>query len=340
MRRVIAYCTGSAILVAVVFAPGFPWLARSPRIVNRLVAKAGTAIARWRGQQPRLISLTGRLIRHRAQIDPLRGGRVIAAESTSGYCAMSDREGRFVIPHLMWYPNASYNLIISADERYVKRIKLTVPSSYPVGNVVDVGEVRVDDEFYEIDQDDSLVRPMEYDSNGREYYAAVFDRLSAELETDERTVDAISKYVAGKYHCDEPAGEFKSPRQILERGSCYCSDLALAMAAITAAGNYPTRTIHLSDSPEHHNTHVVVEVYYGDQWHLYDPTYGVFFLNRQREVASYKELRLDASLVTRSAFEGLKAETAESILAWMPKAYRAGFHQIYQVNKREICHEP
>ena len=209
MRRVIAYCTGSAILVAVVFAPGFPWLARSPRIVNRLVAKAGTAIARWRGQQPRLISLTGRLIRHRAQIDPLRGGRVIAAESTSGYCAMSDREGRFVLPHLMWYPGASYNLIISADERHLKRIKFTAPSTCPPGDVVDVGEFRVDDE-YEIDQDDSLVRPMEYDSNGREYYAALFNRLSAGLETDEETVDAISKYVAGKYHCDEPAREFKS----------------------------------------------------------------------------------------------------------------------------------
>jgi hypothetical protein len=236
----------------------------------------------------------------------------------------------------MWYPGASYNLVISADAHHLKRVRLSAPLSCPDDSIVDVGELQFDD-GYEIDREDALVRPMEYDLDNRDYYAGLFTRLTANLFTDEQAVAAISKYVAGKLNYDESAREFKTPRQILERGSCYCSNLALAMAAITAAGNYPTRTIHLSDSPEHQNTHVVVEVYYGDQWHLYDPTYGVVFLNRHGEVASYKELRLDPGLVTNDAFEGFKPETAESILAWMPKTYRAGFHQIYQVSRSEIC---
>jgi hypothetical protein len=158
------------------------------------------------------------------------------------------------------------------------------------------------------------------------------------LETEELKIAGIGKYVAGKLDYREPARSFKSPRQVIERGSRYCSNLALAMAAITEAGGYPTRTVHLSNSPQHQNTHVVVEVYYEDHWHLYDPTYGVFFLNKDGAVANYKELRLDPSLVTAQAFRGIESETAKSILAWMPEIYRAGFHQIYQVNKRDLCY--
>ena len=290
-----------------------------------------------RGQQPRLISLTGKLTGYGAQVEALKGARVIAAESTSGYSAMSDGECRFVLPHLTWYPGASYNLVIAADAHHLKRIRLTAPPRCPNDGMVDVGELRFDDGS-EVDREETLARPMEYDGDNGDYYAELFNRLTANIVTDERAIDAVCKYVAGKLNYEEPAREFKSPRQILERGSCYCSNLALAMAAITATGGYPTRTIHLSDSPEHQHTHVVVEVYYGDQWHLYDPTYGVFFLNRVGEVASYKELRLDPSLVTGGAFPRVNRETIESILAWMPKMYGAGFHQIYQVSNSESCY--
>jgi hypothetical protein len=282
--------------------------------------------------------MTGKLTGYGAQVEALRGARVIAAESTSGYSALSDDECRFVLPHLTWYPGASYNLIIVADAYHLKRIKVSAPPSCPYDGIVDVGELRFDD-GYEVGREDAPDRYMEYDRNNGDYYTGLFTRLTANLETDERAIDAISKYVATRLNYEEHALEFKSPRQILERGSCYCSNLALAMAAITAAGDYPTRTVHLSDSPEHQHTHVVVEVYYGDQWHLYDPTYGVFFLNGESAVASYKELRLDPSLVTARAFPGFKPETTESILAWMPKTYRAGFHQIYQVSKSEICYD-
>ena len=300
--------------------------------------KAETRIAKWRGQEPRLVSITGTLAGYGAQVEALKGARVIAEESRSGYCAMSDVEGRFVLPHLMWYPGACFNLIVSADAHHRKRMELRAPPNYPKDGIVDVGELRFEN-GYELDREDILVRPMEYDRANIAFYTGLFNRLTNNLETDEQALDAINKYVAAKLNYDEPAREFRTPRQILERGSCYCSNLALAMAAIAAAGDYPTRTIHLSDSPEHRNTHVVVEVYYGDQWHLYDPTYGISFLNRYSEVASYRELRLDPSLVNGSAFRGIKPETTDSVLAWMPDTYRAGFHQIYVVRNSEVCHD-
>ena len=127
------------------------------------------------------------------------------------------------------------------------------------------------------------------------------------------------------------------PREVLERGSCYCSNLALAMAAITAAANYPTRTVHISDTADYQHTHVMVEVYYGDQWHLYDSTYGVRFLNRQGIVACYRELRLDPALISNATFYGLEAGTIQGILEWMPSAYASGFHQMYLVVRNDVC---
>ena len=98
-----------------------------------------------------------------------------------------------------------------------------------------------------------------------------------------------------------------------------------------------TRTVHTSDTPEYTNTHVAVEVFYADGWHLYDPTYGVFFLNESGVVASYKELRLNPSLMTTGAFQQLKPEIARAALAWMPSVYSSGLHQLYHVGETEFA---
>ena len=50
-------------------------------------------------------------------------------------------------------------------------------------------------------------------------------------------------------------------------------------------------------------THVVVEVYYGDGWQLFDPTYGVEFRDSRGEVASYREIRLNPALIVNTAFD-------------------------------------
>jgi Transglutaminase-like superfamily len=336
MKRTITASLAALCLLAIVCAPRLPWSARLHKNLSRLRVKALAQMSRWQGNHPRTVMITGRLAGYGAQVEALHGARVIAAESMSGYSAMSDTEGRFFLPHLTWFPGASYNLLIAADAYHLGRLKLEAPSTCPSNGILDFGELRFEagDEF---DNKVMLVRPMKYDVDNAEFYTGMFLRLTADQRSDESAIDSICKYVAGKLNYEETTMDFHSPRQILERGSCYCSNLALAMAAITAAGNYPTRTVHLSDSPEHKYTHVVVEVYYGDRWHLYDPTYGVSFRNRSDEIASYKDVRLDPGLVTLAAFSGVKRDTAESVLTWMPKAYETGFHQIYEVIRSDGC---
>ena len=94
-----------------------------------------------------------------------------------------------------------------------------------------------------------------------------------------------------------------SPRRILETGSQYCGHLSAAMATLLASGHYPVREIHLSNGQNPPSTHAVVEVFYGGAWHLYDPTYGTVYRNGNGEVASYKELRLDPSLIKAELFQ-------------------------------------
>ena len=332
MKRAIAVSVGALCLLALAFAPRLPWSARLEKNIIRLKVKAMAQLSRCQGGDPRIVTITGRLAGYGAQVEALRGARVIAAESMSGYSAMSDTNGRFSLPHLTWFPGASYNLLVVADAYHSRRLKLVSPSACPSNGIIDFGELRFE-EGDEVNQKSMYVRPMKYDIANAEYYSGMFTRMTSGQPTDEGAIDAICKYVASKLNYEETTRDFHSPREVLERGSCYCSNLALAMAAITAAGNYPTRTVHLSDSPEHKYTHVVVEVYYGDHWHLYDPTYGVFFRNRNEEIASHKELRLDPGLVTLASFTTLKRDTAESVLSWMPETYGTGFHQIYEVQK-------
>ena len=117
MKRVVGGFIAAALLMTAIFAPGTPWSARWRRTVRRFLMRAELRMAALRGQQPRQVSITGKLIGHGAQVEALKGARIAAVESTSGYAALSDVDGTFVLPHLMWYPGASYNLSVNAEDR-------------------------------------------------------------------------------------------------------------------------------------------------------------------------------------------------------------------------------
>ena len=250
MKRAIAVCVGALCLLALAFAPRLPWSARLHKNIGRLKVKAMAQLSRWQGGDPRIVTITGHLAGYGAQVEALRGARIIAAESVSGYSAMSDTNGRFSLPHLTWFPGASYNLLVVADAYHSRRLNLVSPATCPSNGIIDFGELRFE-EGDEVNQKPMYVRPMKYDIENAEYYSEMFMRLTSGQPSDEGAIDAICKYVASKLNYEETTRDVHSPREVLERGSCYCSNLALAMAAITAAGNYPTRTVHLSDSPEH-----------------------------------------------------------------------------------------
>ena len=332
IKRLLVISLGIALLAVALFWPALPWSARLRYSVKRAAAKAGAKIANWRGQQPMPVSISGRLVGNGAFAELLKGAQVAAIESTSGYSVMSDSLGRFTLPHLVWYPGATYTLLITIDIYHTKYFKVRAPSSHPQNGIVDIGELRFDDSP-ELPAREVPVRFLKYDAENRDYYEKLFERLAAGAKTDHEIIDSICKFIATRRNSNESPWGFKSARQIIEKGAPHCSNYAFAMCAVAAAGGYPTRTVHTSDGPEYASTHVAVEVFYEDGWHLYDPTYGISFLNKAGVVASYKELRLNPALITLEAFQQLKPEIGRSALAWMPSTYDSGLNQMYQADE-------
>jgi hypothetical protein len=111
--------------------------------------------------------------------------------------------------------------------------------------------------------------------------------------------------------------------------------MALALATLAEAGNYETRMIDLIDSSDPPSARMVVEIYYADRWHLYDPITGSTYSNSQGGIASYKDLRLDPNLIaSQSIPQGafpMFHYARESMLAVL----ESGLHHYYRF-RREL----
>jgi hypothetical protein len=321
---------------SVLALPEMPWSGRLDRGLKRLKAKLSVRVAAIEGQRTRTVLLSGTLMRNSAFPEAVKGAEVSAVQSTSGYCSITNAEGHFTIPHLVWYPGATYNLLVMSDVFSVRRLSVDAPITCPENGVIDAGRLSIDGAPRAVGGESPL-RFMVYDWNNDSYYRALFDSLARGVDDDSDKINRICKFVATKLNRRNSTPSFRTPRDILELGSGYCSNLALAMAAITSAGNFPTRTVHLTDNPEYTRTHVTVEVYYGEQWHLYDPTYGVHYSDRYGVAASFKELRLNPELVTLEVFSSLDEREASETLAWMLADFASGYNQIYLSAKDQTC---
>ncbi|MGH9760399.1 MAG: transglutaminase domain-containing protein [Blastocatellia bacterium] len=325
---------GASLLIAVLGLVLGLRSASLKRTLRRASAKAKIRLAAIEGENPRPLSLEGRLVALEQGSRVIRGARVEAMESTSGYGAMTDNEGHFFLPHLTWYPGASYTLIVLSGSGEARQFKVRGSASFPLSGTQDIGALA-------LDRGENLLQAppgeMSYDSENDDYYRNLFADLTAGVEGDESKITAVCRFVAGRLNYHEMRWSFPNPAEIIRKGSGYCSQLALAMAALTTAGHYPTRTVHLSDTPDYKATHVVVEVYYGDGWHLFDPTYGVEFRDSRGEVASYREIRLDPGLIVNTAFDRTKKSDVDAIMKWMPAAYESGLHQIYLETRGDYC---
>ena len=298
--------------------------------IHKIIVKTEMRISGWRGFEPRLASIGGE--------SGLPGARVQALDSRSGWATLCDHEGKFILPDVMWYPGASYDLIVSTDDRKGRRIRVLAPqntispaSSTSTG-ILEVGTL-ASDGGREVDlpglPGDTSNSYEEYDLQNRDYYRALYDELTSGILCDEDKIEAVNKYVSQKLNYQETQWELGSPRRILERGSQYCGHLATAMATILAVG-YPARVIHLSDgAAAHPTTHAVVEVFYATQWHLYDPTFGVNFSDKDGRVVSYRELRLNPGLINQNPFSKFREKYPKISLKWMPSVYRSGYHHMY-----------
>jgi|GEM_PF-158204 len=74
-------------------------------------------------------------------------------------------------------------------------------------------------------------------------------------------------------------------------GFGYCDDVAALFANILTHSGYNTRIWAL-------NGHIVAEVFVNNKWEMYDPDFGVYYINDQDQVASVEELVQNPQLIT------------------------------------------
>ena len=324
LKRASNVVLGLCLLLFALFFPPFPWSARCEHARQRMIASLEMKLARWRGHEPRLLSIAGKL--------NVAGAQVEALDSRSGWATVTDSEGRFILPDLMWYPGETYDLVISTDGDKGTLNKISAPQGFPEGGIFSIEELKLD-QGKAVDLSGlpgvNTTTYEYYDVVNKDYYEELIEKITTGKRSDEEKIDAINDYVATKLNYEETQWELGSPRRILERGSQYCGHLSEAMATLLATGGYRVRTVNLTDGKNPPGTHVVVEVFYAGAWHLYDPTYGVKFLKKDGSVASYKDVRLDTSVITEDLFVRFKPNKRRELAAWLPTVYDTGFHHFY-----------
>jgi hypothetical protein len=312
----------SALLMALLV--GLLFSAKLRHQARRVVIKTEMTFARWRGHPPQLVSLAGNL--------GIAGAQIQALDSRSGWAALADREGQFLLLDVTWFPGARYDLILSADGQTGKVISITLPQDLSGGSIINLGNLSFDS-GKTVDLCDlpgiTTVSYQNYDAANGAFYRDLYEQLTAGKQTDEARVSAVNDYVATKLNYNETQWEIGSPRRILETGSQYCGHLSTAMATLLVNGRYKVREIHLSNGQSPPGTHAVVEVFYGGAWHVYDPTYGTVYRNGDGAVASYKELRLDPSAIKEDLFQRFPLKQRRETVALLLGIFRTGHHHFY-----------
>lgn len=330
LKRVAIILVGVTALLSLLFAPGLPWSARNRHKIKRAITKAEMTWARWIGNEPRLVSIAGRV--------EAEGIRIEALDSRSGWTTLTDKKGDFVLPDVMWYPGANYQIVVSTDESKGKLIEVSAPDQFPDGGLFDAGGLNLS-KAQEVDLSGLLglnATYRDYDAKNADYYEELFNTITADKDSDKEKVAAINKFVATKFNTEETRWDMGSPRRVLEQGSRYCGHLSAAMATLLEAGNYRTRGVYMSDGKAPLGTHIVVEVFYGGAWHLYDPMFGVGFENKDGIVASYREIRLNPDLISEDSFSSFDPKVRQRLMALLPGIFSSGYHHFIQIrNGRE-----
>lgn len=312
------------IVLLVIFVPGLPWSSRTRHSLKRAIIKSEIRLAQWRGESPRLASIAGRVHSPGVQIEAL--------DSRSGFAALTDKDGNFVLPGVMWYPKATYELVIADSDTAGRLIEITAPRQLADTEQFDVGELDIGHAVPVALQ--SLIglnsiTLEDFDSSNSDYYKDLFGRLTEGKGSDEEKLQAINDYVASKLNYEETQRELESPRRVLERGSQYCGFLSVAMRTLLAIGGYRARQVDMIDGQNPPVSHAVVEVFYSGRWHLYDPTYGLIFRNSDGEVASYHDVRLNPGLISESLLARFPENVQQQLKILLPAVYGTGYHHFF-----------
>ena len=334
-KRAAHGCILTVLLLFLVFCPGLPWSRKWRHALKRVVVKMEMRVSAWQGEQPKLVSLSGKIILARPRREALKGAQIEALDSVSGWASLTDEQGEFVLRDVTWGPRASYTLVIVANDHQSRQVQVSAPAAYPAGRLVELGELDFD-RGCKIDTDDlpgrNSISYVEYDKKNAEFYSQVFAALTQGKRTDDEKVEAINRYVATKLDVNRADDRDESARQVIENGTAFCGKLALALATLAEAGDYRARLLDMIDEAPHSIAHMVTEIYYGDRWHLYDPTVGVRFRSKGERVASYRDLKLDSTLVSYVLPDHLPA-VIDARDNWPVGIYRSGLHHYYYLNR-------
>jgi hypothetical protein len=288
--------------------------------LHRYFIAAEIQLSKWRGSPPRLASVSGQV--------ELPGAEVQALDSRSGWASLSDPEGRFTLPGVVWYPGAGYDILISSDYEEGRFARVSTSSTLPPDGVFQAGRLNPAGALVSLIRQPGVnsYSSEPYDQKNRDYYVDLYQRLTADKESDDDKVNAVNKFIGTRLNYEQTGKDLGSARRVIDEGSEFCGHLVVAMATIIVTG-YRARILHLMDTSVPPNTHAVVEVFYAGDWHLYDPTFGTRFLDEKGQVASYKTLRLNPSLVSAEAFSEYRRLYPKSdSVGFMPAIYSSGYH--------------
>ena len=104
-------------------------------------------------------------------------------------------------------------------------------------------------------------------------------------ENDLQTIKNIMLYtanIASNYH--EPFEEMEfggTEKQILDRGTDWCADMARVGAVLLGCNGIPARIIHLVNPEKAYNGHVVTEAFYEGKYGVCDFIYGYCFYEKE-----------------------------------------------------------
>jgi len=111
---------------------------------------------------------------------------------------------------------------------------------------------------------------------------------------DRESVRAVLDYtsrIAMEYDVDFRDMVFGgTEKQILERGTDWCADMARVGAVLLQCLGIPCRIVHLADLARAYNGHVVGEAYYEGRWGVVDLIYGYQFYD-VRPIGAYDVLQ-------------------------------------------------
>ena len=100
-------------------------------------------------------------------------------------------------------------------------------------------------------------------------------------KNDRKTIEKVLSYtakIAKNFHDEFSEMKFGgTEKEIIDRGTDWCNDLARVGAVLLACNDIPARIVHLVNLEKAYNGHVVVEAYYEGKYGVCDFLYGYNF---------------------------------------------------------------